>query len=103
MTEQTDESPTPPQAAEGFGSHLTRRVASIAAADLLLIGAGAAAEASALVILIAHFLLLSACARWLQPTPSSDRAPWTFSLMLLFIAGPPGGAGALLLALAERR
>jgi len=77
-------------------------VAGLVAVDLLLICAGAVAEIDPLVVLVAHAGLIAGCAWWLRPTRAHDCTLWTFSLILVLIAGPLGGAGIILLGLATR-
>src|SRR5262247_2245806 len=104
MVEQTENRRTVSgQATKGFDGRLVRLVACLVAADLLLIGAGAASEANPLIVLLAHILLLATCAACFPPAPSNDRTLWTFSLMLVLAAGPLGAVGVALLALLESR
>ncbi len=91
------------QATKGFDNRLVRLVAGLVAADLLLIGAGAATETNPLVVLLAHVVLLAVCARYIPPAASDDRTPCAFSLMLVLIAGPLGAVGIVLLGFAESR
>jgi hypothetical protein len=93
----------PRQAAKGFDGRLVRLAAGLTAADLLLICAGAATKTSPLIVLLAHVALLAAFAGYFPPAGSADRTPWTFSLMLILIAGPLGALGIALLGLAESR
>jgi hypothetical protein len=93
----------PRQAAKGFDGRLVRLAAGLTAADLLLICAGAATKTSPLIVLLAHVAHLAAYAGYFPPAGSADRTPWTFSLMLILIAGPLGALGIALLGLAESR
>src|SRR5215467_10632917 len=90
------------QGPKGIDGRLARLVAGLVVVDLLLICAGAAAEIDPLVVLVAHAGLIAGCAWWLRPAREHDCTLWTFSLMLVLIAGPLGGAGIVLLGLAIR-
>jgi hypothetical protein len=90
------------QGSKGVNGRVARPVAGLVAVDLLLICAGAAAEISPLVIVVAHSGLIAGCAWWFRPARAHDCTLWTFSLMLVLIAGPLGGAGIILLSLAIR-
>lgn len=90
------------QSPQGIDGRLARLVAGLVAVDLLLICAGAAAEIDPLVVVVAHAGLIAGCGWWLRPTRAHDCTLWTFSVMLVLIAGPLGGAGIILLGLAVR-
>src|SRR5262249_13233783 len=70
--------------------------ASLVAVDLLLISAGAAADIDPLVVLVAHVGLVAGCGWLLRPAGAHDCTLWTYSLMLVLIAAPLGGAGIIL-------
>ena len=103
MTEQSDNGGGRcGQRPKGIGGRLARLVTGLVVVDLLLICAGAAAEIDPLVVLVAHAGLIAGCAWWLRPAREHDCTLWTFSLLLVLIAGPLGGAGIILLGLAIR-
>jgi hypothetical protein len=103
MGERTDRrASTASEAVRGFDGQLFRLVGALVSVDLLVIGIGIAVEANPLAILLAHVLLLAACAWCFAPAPACDRTLWTVSLVLLLIAGPLGGLSVILLALVER-
>ena len=103
MGERTDRrASTASEAVKGFDGQLFRLVGALVSVDLLVIGIGIAVEANPLAILLAHVLLLAACAWCFAPAPARDRTLWTVSLVLLLIAGPLGGLSVILLALVER-
>jgi len=90
------------QCPNGIDGRLARLVVSLVAVDVLLICAGAAADIDPLVVLIAHVGLIAGCGWLLRPARAQDCTLWTYSLMLVLIAGPLGGVGIILLGLAVR-
>jgi hypothetical protein len=104
MGEHTNQSTSKTRSAvEGFDGRLARFLVGLISADVLVIGIGIAVEANTLVVLLAHVLLLATCP-WCFTFPRSrDQTPFTLSLMLVLVAGPLGGLGISLIALAERR
>ena len=85
-----------------FDARFASFAAELVATDFVLTCGGAAAGADPIVVLVAHIVLVAIYGWRFPPAHLHDRTPWTFCLMLVLIAGPLGGLGVALLALAER-